>query len=503
MSEYLHGAYGDTQANGNRVAVESQSAIVCIGTAPVHQIALGTGETYPVNTPKLIYNIAEAKKYFGYSDDWASYTLCEAMHHFFETKGIGPLVLINVLDPAVHKANQKTTVSKTPANNRITITNAESAILESVVVKTAPEEGDPVVKVKNTDYTISYNIAKKSIVITGLTNLGTDALTVEYDTVTPASVTSADVIGATDGNGTNTGLYAIQNVYQLAGVIPAYLIAPGFSSVPAVHAAMYQNSQKVNGHWDMWMFSDLPIADGNTALTMDSAVTYKNANGYTHENETVYFPMVEGTDGRKYHLSVLAAANFLEILGENDGIPFHSASNTDAPIIAKLWLGTGSENKLYDDQKINEKLNKNGIASAAYVGGRWAIWGAHAADYNQDDADSVNVSETSRMMLFYISNDFQARRPRDVDKPMTANDIASIVAEEQARLDALIAMGALIYGQASLSAESLANSDVYSGDFLFEFRVTTTPLAKSLKAMVTWVDEGFSTYYSTGETEEA
>ena len=62
MSEYLHGAYGDTQANGNRVAVESQSAIVCIGTAPVHQIALGTGETYPVNTPKLIYNIAEAKK---------------------------------------------------------------------------------------------------------------------------------------------------------------------------------------------------------------------------------------------------------------------------------------------------------------------------------------------------------------------------------------------------------------------------------------------------------
>ena len=358
-------------------------------------------------------------------------------------------------------------------------------------------------KVKNTDYTISYNIAKKSIVITGLTNLGTDALSIEYDTVTPSAVTSETVIGTTDGNGTNTGLFAIQNVYQLAGVIPAYLIAPGFSSVPAVHAAMFQNSQKVNGHWDMWMFSDLPIADGNTALTMDSAVTYKNANGYTHENETVYFPMVEGTDGKKYHLSVLAAANFLEILGENDGIPFHSASNTDAPIIAKLWLGAGSENKLYDDQKINEKLNKNGIASAAYVGGRWAIWGAHAADYNQDDADSVNVSETSRMMLFYISNDFQARRPRDVDKPMTANDIASIVAEEQARLDALIAMGALIYGQASLSAESLANSDVYSGDFLFEFRVTTTPLAKSLKAMVTWVDEGFSTYYSTGETEEA
>ena len=113
----------------------------------------------------------------------------------------------------------------------------------------------------------------------------------------------------------------------------------------------------------------------------------------------------------------------------------------------------------------------------------------------------MNVAETNRMMLYYVSNDFQARRPRDVDQPLTANGIASIVAEEQNRLDALVAMGALSYGAAALSAESLENSDVYSGDFLFEFRVTTVPLAKSLKALVTWVDEGFSTYFATGETE--
>ena len=161
-------------------------------------------------------------------------------------------------------------------------------------------------------------------------------------------------------------------------------------------------------------------------------------------------------------------------------------------------------NQVYDDEIINMKLNRNGIASAAFVGGRWAIWGAHAADYNPDDADSVNVAETSRIMLYYISNDFQARRPRDVDKPMTANDIASIVAEEQNRLDSLVAMGALLPGAtAALSAESLSNSDVYSGDFLFEFRVTTTPLAKSLKALVTWVDDGFSTYFSTGASDVA
>ena len=505
MSEYLHGAYGDSQANGNRVSTESESAIVCIGTAPVNQIALGAGESYLVNEPKLIRNIAEAKKYFGYSDDWEKYTLCEAMHHFFETKGIGPLVFINVLDPtkAAHKATNATTVSKTPSGNSIIITGAEDAILDSLILQTAPAEGDPVVKVKGTDYTVSYNTAKKTITITGITNLGTDALTVIYNTVNPAAVTNADVIGTTDGLGTNTGIYAVKNVYQETGMIPAYMIAPGFSSIPAIHAAMVENSRKVNGHWDMWIFADLPITDGGTAITMDTARTWKTANGYNQENETVYFPMAEGTDGKYYHLSVIASANFLEILSENEGIPFHTASNTDAPIIARPWLGSGSVKKVFDDSIINEKLNQHGIASAAFVGGRWAIWGAHAADYNQEDADYVNVAETARMMLFYVSNDFQARRALDVDQPMTANDIASIVAEEQNRLDALVAMGALTYGEAALSAESLENSDVYSGDFLFEFRVTTTPLAKSLKAMVTWVDNGFATYFSTGESDVA
>ena len=495
MSDYLHGAYGDSQANGNRVSADGQSAIVCIGTAPVQTVEGGAAN---VNTPKIVRNIAEARKLFGYSDNWADYTLCEAIHHFFENEAIGPLVLINVLDPATHRAGAKTTASKTPVNNRITIADAENAILDSVVLKTAPSEGDPVVKVKDTDYTITYNAAKKSIIITGLTNLGSDAMTVEYNTVTPANVTAADVIGATDGNGSNTGLYAVKNVYQLAGVIPAYLIAPGFSSVPAVHNAMASVSRKVNGHWDMWMFTDLPIADGATPLTMDTVLTLKSANGYNRENETVYFPMAEGTDGRKYHLSVIAAANFLKLMAENDGIPFHSASNTEAAIIRKLWLGASAENQLYDDTDINEKLNKNGIASAAFVGGRWAIWGAHAADYNQDDADMINVSETARMMLYYLSNDFQARRPASVDRPLTRNGIASIVAEEQTRLDALKAMGALTYGRVTLNAESLANSDVYNGDFLFDFEVTTTPLAKSLKAMVTWVDEGFSTYFAAG-----
>ena len=496
MSEYKHGAYGVIQAVGSRVADESQGAIVYVGTAPVHNLEGGANN---VNVPIVVNNIAEARRFFSYSDEWDKYTLCEAMHVHLENKGVGPLVFINVLDPtkADHKKSTKVTASKTPENGRITIPAAQDVILDTVVIKTTGQT--PTEKVKGTDYAIAYNIEKKTITITELPSgsLGSAALTVEYYEINAAGVTAADVIGASDGLGTNTGLFAIKNVYQLTGYIPAYLAAPGFSSDPAVHAAMYQNSVKVNGHWDVYMFVDLPIVNSGTALTLDTAKTYKDGNGYTKENETVFFPLAQGTDGKIYHLSVLAAANFQELLLEQDGIPYKTASNTDCSLIENLYLGASATGRVYDDSLINEKLNKNGIASAAFVGGRWAIWGCHSADYDQTNGDQLNVAETNRMMLYYISNDFQHRRTPDVDKPMTANDLQTIIAEEQTRIDALLNIGALTRGVGSLNASVQAKSDIMNGDYSFVFDITTTPLAKSLTAVVNWTDKGFVTYFES------
>lgn len=487
MSEYLHGAYGEIHAIGTKVAVKSQSAIVYVGTAPVHTVAGGAAN---VNRPILVNNITEARKYFGYSDEWDKYTLCEAMHAHLENKAVGPLVLINVLNPAVHKSEERASVNLTPENGRAIIVNAGDIVLDSVTVTG---------KQKGTDYTVQYDYKKKVVTIAETVSggLGIEALTVTYDSVDATAVDEDAVIGASDGLGLNTGIFAIKNVYHETGVIPSFLLAPGFSSIPAVHSVMIQNSQKINGHWDAYVMADLPIVDAKgDAVNLANAVTWKNANGYNKENETVYFPLAKGTDGMVYHLSVLAAANLQELLVEQDDIPYKTASNTECAIISSLYMGEDMQGRVFDDYIINNQLNKHGIASAAYAGGHWAIWGCHSADYSQDDGDQINVSETNRMMLYYISNNFQLRRTRDVDKPMTANDIKTIVSEEQTRLDALVKIGALTYGEVTLNAEQDARSDIMNGDFSFIFRVTTTPLAKSLTAIVNWTDDGFLTYFA-------
>lgn len=485
MANYLHGAYGRVQTAGNRVSQNGFNAIVYVGTAPVHTIA-GGAET--VNKPIAVNNIAEAKRIFGYSEDWASYTLCEAMNAHLMMNGIGPVIFINVLDPGVHRAEESQSKSLTPVKGSIILADAEGIILDTVAVGT---------KTKGTDYTVSYSPERKIITITELTPgaLGTAALTVTYYEIAPEEVDENDIIGATDGAGLNTGLYAVRNVHQMTGFVPSFLLAPGFSGIPAVHEAMHANAEKINGHWDAYILADIPITDDSTAITLATAKQWKDDNGYNRENETVYFPMAEGTDGHMYHLSTLAAANFQMLLGNQDGIPYRTASNTECSIIKNLYLGASVTGRVYDDTLINETLNANGIASAAFVGGRWVIWGAHSADYDKTNGDDVNVSEVNRMMLFYISNDFQLRRAPNVDRAMTMNDIQSIVAEEQARLDALVQTGALVYGKVHQNAYADSASDIAKGDFSFVFDITTTPLARSLTAIVNWTAQGLTGYY--------
>ena len=75
------------------------------------------------------------------------------MHIHFEQNGVGPLVFINVLDPAVHRAATGGSVTLTPENGRLKIVNAENIILDSVVIKAGSTQ-----KIKGTDYTIAYEV---------------------------------------------------------------------------------------------------------------------------------------------------------------------------------------------------------------------------------------------------------------------------------------------------------------------------------------------------------
>ena len=92
---YKHGAYGQI--------IPAQDTLPPSGVATL-PVYIGTALEGDTGVPILVNSFDEAKEAVGYSDNWATFTLCEAIYAHFRNsiQPMGPIVLINVYDPDVH-----------------------------------------------------------------------------------------------------------------------------------------------------------------------------------------------------------------------------------------------------------------------------------------------------------------------------------------------------------------------------------------------------------------
>lgn len=473
---YKHGAYGEMQATqGNLPQTATGTLPVYIGRLPVHQLMDYSGK---VNQPILVSSYTDAVAKVGYSDtNWADYDLCEAIYAHFNNsiKPIGPIILINVLDPDTMK-NTGGTASVTLVGGQGTITD------DKVILKTVAITG----KVLGTDFTAYYSTDGASVVIKDLTGTLTSPVTVNFSTVDPTDVTKTEVIGGTNATtGAKTGIYAVDLVYRVHNMVPTILCSPGWSNVPDVDGALKAVSQKINGHFYAWVNSDL-IAT-STANTIAKAKTWKTANNYIGAGEAPCWPLAKkGT--KLFHLSTLATVTMQWVDLENDGIPYETPSNKQIDITS-LVLADGTE-LFYDQQQANE-LNTKGIRTATYWGGKWVLWGPHTGAYEYGaDIDPKDKFDCNVRMMYFILNEFQTRYGIEVDKPMSRSRKDTILNDYQERIDGLVTRGALLYGKIEFLQTNNPTSDIVEGDFTFNISTTTTPPGKSLTAKLQYTTKG-------------
>ena len=108
--DYKHGTYGEFAASIGAVATPSGTVAVYVGVAPVNLVR---GYEAYVNSPVKLTDFSAAARYMGYSNSWAQFSLCEAFKlHFNNPLGnVGPIVAINVLNPATHKKDTQSSKS--------------------------------------------------------------------------------------------------------------------------------------------------------------------------------------------------------------------------------------------------------------------------------------------------------------------------------------------------------------------------------------------------------
>ena len=461
-----------------------------IGTAPVNLIR-GYAEKNLVNMPIKVANMSDTQSKLGYSDNWAAFTLCEAFAaHFDNTVGnVGPIYIVNVLDPDTHKKAEKTTKELSFVNQRAEFESSD-IILDTFAIAD---------KVEGVDYSLEYNFAKGTVVVKLLNADAAAALQCSYNTVDADAVEEADIIGETTENGEYTGLHALKLLYQYYNAVLNLLAAPGWGHIPTVYRAMVSIVQKLNGHWDGFVNADIPLedADGKAIDTIAKANAWKEANGYTSEFSKVYWPMVKDGSGREFHLSTAGQATMLRVDLSHDGVPFESPSNKEIMATAQ-YFGEDSKNKGFDQQTANG-LNEKGITTACFWGGQWVLWGPHTAAFTYNGSmDARAIFDVNIRMLMHVTNSFQLDHGTKIDQPLTPQDKDTILNEEKEKLDTLTGIGALI-GSPSVVFLETENpvSDMMNGDFVWDFNVTNTPPFKSGKARVGYTEEGFAAFFGT------
>lgn len=488
-NEYLYGAHGHLGKTVAQNAVQSGTIVVYVGTAPVNLIR-GYAQENVVNYPVKLVNYPNAQKTLGYSSDWMSFSLCEAVSaHFNNAKGnIGPIYVINVLDPDIHRKKETTDQSLVFSNGQAMI-QSDKIILDTLALENLAE---------NIDYQIDYDFMRGMVMIKSIgDNILSGAIAASYYEVDTAAIDEACIVGGATGNGEYSGLGALQLLYQEKYQVCNLLVVPGWSERPAVYKAMCTAADQINGHWDAFVLADIPVMDENDTqiASIAEAKRWKQAHGYDAERSKVFWPKGKDSTGLVYHLSTLAAVEFLRTDFSHASIPMETCGNKEIPIIGQFF-GIGSANRGFD-QTTAKELTSCGISTCVFWGGNWVLWGDHTAAYTYGaDVDARAIFDVSMRMLFYITNSFQREWGVTIDSVFDKQLRDRILNKEQEKLDALAAKGALIGHPEIMFLES-ENSTVnmMNGDFRWDIAVTPTPPLKSATAYVSYTDKGFVSYF--------
>lgn len=472
---YKHGIYGSQVPTADAPPPSGVGTLpVYIGTAPVQQLA---DPSRAINTPIVLNTYDDAVSKIGYSDDWRTFTLCEAVYAHFKNRiqPIGPIIVINVMDPQVHSSADTASISTTKGVGYIDA----PAVLESIEI-TGKELG--------VDYQLQYT-ADGRVKVTAMEGKTLDNPTsVIFNKMDAAEVSNADVIGGNTA-GVRTGIAVVDLIYQALNQIPTILAAPGWSHIKDIKEALITKSQQINGHWDAVVLADI---DSSSADTLTKAIEWRANNGYTDIGLKVGWPKVVSA-GRTFWASTVMGVRMQQTDFAKDNIPSESPSNKQVDMTGTV-LADGTLIS-FDELQANE-LNAKGITSFAFRSGIWVLWGPHNANYEYGaEIDPKNIFDASIRMMRYLTNSFQRRYMHMVDGPLTRSVVDTILNDAGTWLNSLIADGHLLLGSIGFHETSNPTSSMIEGDFVFDIETTTTPVAKSLTFRVQYTTAGLAALF--------
>ncbi|MZH97290.1 phage tail sheath subtilisin-like domain-containing protein [Dickeya dianthicola] len=446
-ANYLHGVETTEVETGARVVKAVKSAVIgLIGTAP----------TGPVNTVTLCTSDTAAAKF---GSQLSGFTIPQALDAIYD-HAAGTVLVINVLDPAVHKTHVENEPVTFDSNGSATLANP---VVASLVLK---KDASSAPYVLDTDYTLDQQTG----VITRL-NKSIDTALASYDYADPTKVTAADIIGAVNAAGNRTGMKLLHDTYNQFGFFAKILLAPVYCTQNSIRVELQALAEKLGA---------IAYVDAPIGTTYEQAISGRGPAGTINFNTSsarvrLFYPHVKVYDAasnseRLEPLSQRAAGLRAKVDLEKGF--WWSSSNQEI-------LGiTGVERQLsamIDDPSCEVNLlNEQGITTVFNsYGTGLRLWGNRSAAW--PTVTHMKNFENVRRTADVINESIRYFSLQYIDMPITQALIDALTESVNAYGRKLIGDGALLGFKCWYDPVRNEETELSSGHLLLSYKFTPPP----------------------------
>ncbi|QAY92554.1 phage tail sheath subtilisin-like domain-containing protein [Pseudomonas sp. ACM7] len=447
-ANYLHGIETTEVERGPRaIRVVKSAVIALIGTAPIG----------PVNELILSLNDKDAAQF---GSHLTGFSIPEALEGIYDF-GTGTVLVVNVLDPAIHRTNVADQVKQFGDNDLLQLGHGALQLLQ---LKSA----DGVTSfVLDTDYTVTMLTGRVKRLATGAIPANAQ-VKASYTHADPSKVTPADIIGGVTVAGRRTGLKAFQDSYNLLGFFPKIFIAPGFSTLNSVSVDLIAAAGQVGAV----TYVDAPI--GTTVQQVIAGRGPAGAINFNTSSDRVRlcYPHVKVYDAvsngeRLQPLSIRAAG--LRAKVDNDKGYWWSSSNQE--LVGVIGLERPLTARVDDASSEVNLLNENGITTVFNsFGTGLRLWGNRTAAW--PSVTHMRNFENVRRTKDVIDESIRYSSLQFVDMPITSSLITSITESVNLFMRKLIGDGALIGGECWYDPARNPQTELELGHALFNYKLT-------------------------------
>lgn len=451
-ANYLHGVETIEVERGPRPVRTVKSAVIgLIGTAP----------TGAVNVATLSLSEKDAA---AFGPQLPGFTIPQALDAIYD-HGAGTVIVINVLDPAIHKTSvANEAVAFGASTDRLKLAHGAVA---NLVLKSA----DGVTTyTKGTDYTVDPVTGEIVRVKGGGIASGASGKA-NYDYADPTKVTAADIIGAVNAAGVRTGLKALKDTYNRFGFFAKILIAPAFCTQNSVATELIAMA----GQLGAVAYIDAPIG-----TTFAQALAGRGPAGTINFNTSddrvrlcyphvkVYDPVL---DAERLEPLSARAAGLRAKVDQEKGFWW---SNSNQELAGVIGVERQLSAMIDDPQSEVNLLNEQGITTVfSSYGTGFRLWGNRTAAW--PTVSHMRNFENVRRTGDVINESIRYFSQQYIDMPINQALIDALVESVNGYGRKLIGDGALLGFKAWFDPARNEEAELANGHLLISYKYTVPP----------------------------